>query len=102
MKSPRDWRRSEYLIYPEKFLDQTWQLLERRGMAHWENSASDYGVPIALGFLMMSTLADSCSGTQIQKVTDRVDAYSWIARHRASVLGSPYVIGLDISDVAPN
>jgi hypothetical protein len=102
VKSPREWRRPEYLIYPEKFLEETWHLLEKGGMARWENHASDYGVPAALGFLMMSTLADSCAGTQIQRVTDRVDAYSWIAQHRASVLGSPYVTGLDISHVAPN
>lgn len=102
LKSPREWRRPKYLIYPEKFLAQTWDLLEKGGMARWESQAKDYGVPSALGFLMLSILADSCAGTQIQKVTDRVDAYSWIAQHQASVLGSPYVTGLDISDVAPN
>lgn len=102
LKSPRTWRQPEYLIHPEKFLDRTWHLLQTRDMASWQDAASDYGVPAALGFLMMSTLADSCAGTQIQKVTDRVDAYSWIARHRASLLGSPYVTGLDISHVAPN
>ncbi len=50
---------------------------------------------------MMSTLADSCAGTQIQRVTDRAEAYSWIEQHRAKALGSPYVTGLDISQVAP-
>jgi hypothetical protein len=100
--SPREWKDSNYLIYPEKFLEGTWRLLERSGIANWESAAFDYRVPTALGFLMLSILADSCAGTQIQKVTDRVEAYSWIARHQASVLGSPYVTGLDISDVAPN
>jgi hypothetical protein len=102
LKSPPQWRRPEYLIYPEKFLHETWHLLESGRMARWEESASDYGVPPAVGFLMMSILADACAGTQIQKVTDRVDAYSWIARHQASLLGSPYVTGLDVSQVAPN
>ncbi len=102
LKSPREWRRPEYLIYPEKVLGQTWRLLEQGGMARWEKSENDYGVPAALGFMMMSTLADSCAGNQVQKITDRADAYSWIEQHQASILGSPYVTGLDVSQVAPN
>jgi hypothetical protein len=50
---------------------------------------------------MMSTLAEVCSGSQIQRVTDRVEAYSWLAQHSANILGSPYVTGLDVSQVAP-
>jgi hypothetical protein len=87
-KSPRNWRRPEYSIYTEKFLESTWFLLEKGGMARQQDAARGYRVSAALGFLMMLSLAESCAGTQIQKVTDRVDAYSWIARHRASVLGS--------------
>ena len=101
LNSPESWRRPEYLVYPEKFLSETWHLLESRGMARWEKSASDFGVPAAMGLLMMSTLADACAGNQIQKVTDRVDAYSWLAQRRATALGSPYVTGLDASQVAP-
>jgi hypothetical protein len=99
--SPREWKRPEYLIYPKKFLPETWSLLEGGGLARWKDRAKDYGVPRALGFLMMSTLAESCAGTQIQRVTDRAEAYSWIEQHRAKALGSPYVTGLDISQVAP-
>jgi hypothetical protein len=76
-------------------------MLERGGMARWVAHADDYGVPPALGFLMMSLLADACAGTQIQKVTDRADAYTWLARHHARALGSPHVTGLDASQVAP-
>lgn len=100
-KSPEKWKRPDYLIYPEKFLHETWHLLEHEGMARWEKSENDYGVPAALGFLMMSTLANACAGNHTQRVTDRVDAYSWISQHLASTLGSPYVTGLDISQVAP-
>jgi len=101
LSSPSEWRRPEYLIYPDKFLHETWRLLKAGRLARWDASERDFGVPAALGFLMMSTLADACAGTQIEKVTDRTDAYSWIAQQRASILGSPYVTGLDISQVAP-
>jgi hypothetical protein len=100
--SPSHWRRPGYLIYPEKFSDETWRLLQRGGMAQWEASESDYGVPVAVGFVMMSILADICAGTQLQKITDRADAYSWIAERYATMLGSQYVKGLDVSQVAPN
>ena len=100
--SPSHWRRSDYLIYPEKFSSETWRMLEGGGMARWVASESDYGVPAAVGFLMMSILADICAGTQIQKITDRADAYSWIAERHATLLGSQYVRGLDVSQVAPN
>ena len=99
--SPRTWRSAEFLVYPEKFLEETWHMLEHGRMAQWVAGASDYGVPPALGFLMMSILADSCAGSQIQKVTDRVDAYSWISEQHARALGSQYVTGLDVSQVAP-
>lgn len=51
---------------------------------------------------MMSILADVCAGTQIRKVTDRTDAYSWLAKMRAQELGSQYITGLDPSQVAPD
>lgn len=99
--APRTWINPSFLIYAEKFPHETWRILERGGMAHWVEHRKDYRVPPALGFLMMSILADSCAGTQIQKVTDRVEAYSWIAQQRATALGSPYVTGFDVSQVAP-
>jgi len=95
------WRCGQYLIYAEKFLAQTWDTLERGGMAHWVAAAGDYGVPPAIGFLMMSLLADACAGTQVQKITDRVDAYTWLSQNHARALGSPHVTGLDVSQVAP-
>jgi hypothetical protein len=101
MQSPEHWRRPEFLIYPEKFLGNTWDMLQRGGMALWVQHQGDFGVPAAIGFWMMSMLADLCAGTQVQKVTDRIDAYSWIAKHRAQALGNPYVEGLDVSQVAP-
>jgi hypothetical protein len=100
-QAPAAWGRRQYLIYPEKFLEQTWHMLRYGGMAHWEASTADYGVPATVGYLMMSLLADACAGTQIQKVTDRVDAYAWLSEHYARALGRPCVTGLDASQVAP-
>ena len=115
MNSPGRWRNSKYLIYPEKFLDQTWALLEHSGIAQsgfgqhanvahpvGGGSPIDYGVPTAVGYFMMSILADVCAGTQIQKITDRTDAYAWIAEHHARTLGAQYIKGLDVSQIAPN
>jgi hypothetical protein len=100
-QSPGHWRRDDYLIYPEKFLHQTWKMLRDGGMARWVASEHDFGVPAAVGFLMMSILADVCAGTQIRKVTDRNDAYGWLADMHAKALGSQRVTGLDASEVAP-
>jgi len=99
--SSTDLHRNPYLIYPEKFLHETWHMLTHGGMAQWVDRHSDYGVSPALGFLMMSLLADACAGTQIQKITDRVDAYSWLSESHAQALNSAYVKGFDVSQVAP-
>lgn len=100
-KAPAEWHGGRYSIYPDKFLSMTWEMLESDGLTRLEERDRHYGVPIALGFLMMSLLADSCAGTQIQKITDRIDAYSWLAEAHASVLGTAPVAGLDVSQVAP-
>ena len=99
--TPHGWGHRDFFIYPDKFLRSTWHALNRGGMARWVASEHDYGVPPAVGLLMMSILAESCAGTQIQKVTDRVDAYSWLSEHYARLLGSQCVSGFDASQVAP-
>lgn len=91
----------DFLVYPDKFLKSTWNLLEHKGLARWDTFSNDYGVPPALGMLMMSSLADACAGIQKQKVTDRVQAYSLLERAKATLVGAPYIEGLDASQVAP-
>jgi len=90
-----------FRIYHEKFLHETWNLLAQHGAAHLDSVSNDYGVPPVLGMIMMSLLADACAGTQIQKVTDQVGAYSWLSQNHAQALGSQHVTGLDASQVAP-
>jgi len=99
--APRQLRREPYPIYPEKFMRETWISLLQAGMARWGRSDGDYHVPPVVGFLMMSLLADACAGTQMQKITDRADAYSWLMETYAQSVGSACVKGLDVSQVAP-
>jgi len=91
----------DFSIFHDKFLNTTWHRLESHGLARWDDTSMDYRVPPALGLLMMSSLADACAGTQKQKVTDRVLAYSLLERAKATLVGAPYVEGLDASQVAP-
>jgi hypothetical protein len=93
--------RDPYRIYDEKFMRSTWYRLEERGIAQRSPDGYTQGVPPEIGFLMMSLLADACAGTQLQKITDRGDAYSWLAESRARAFGTTYVRGFDISQVAP-
>jgi hypothetical protein len=99
--APQKWRMREYLIYPDKFLHGTWEMLKRGGTARWVSNERDYGVPAAVGYLMMSLLADACAGSRIHKVTDQSDAYAWLSQSHALALGSSHITGLDISQVAP-
>jgi hypothetical protein len=92
---------NRYLMYPNKFLRGTWIELERQGFAAFDHRSSDYGVPPVLGLLMMSSLASACAGTQKHLVTDRAQAYSLIERTRATLMGAPFVEGLDASQIAP-
>lgn len=92
-------RNTKYVIYPNKFLAQTWELLERSGLAEYGDLSDDYSVPPAFSYLMMSILANECAGTQKQVITNRVKAYSWVSEFYANELGGKYVTGLDASDV---
>ena len=99
--APKQLATGRHLIHPDKFLLSTWRMLEQEGYATWEERYSDYGVPPALGFIMMSLLADTCAGTTLQRVTDRVEAYAWLNEAHALALGARPVHGLDVSQVAP-
>ena len=49
-EAPRGLHRREFLIYLEKFLDQTWRMLQRGGLARRIAEESDYGVPPVVGY----------------------------------------------------
>ena len=89
-----------YLIYPDKFDEQTWSLLKREGLAFWDEIYGDYRVPPAFGFLMMSMLADVCAGTQILKITDRVEAYNWLEEQATNKFGGKYSSNIGASAIS--
>ncbi len=91
-----------YLIYPGKLERHTWRMLERHGLAAYDDPTADYAVPPAVGLLLMSILADQCAGKQKQKITDLTRAYSWVSQYYANRLGGTFVTGLDASDVGTN
>jgi hypothetical protein len=101
--APRGWgREREFLIYPEKFLASTWEMLKSDNLARWLVEETDYVVPPVIGFLMMSLLAEAYAGTQIQKVTDRMDAYAWLSQARAQTLGVASAVGVDAAESVRN
>ncbi|WP_434299521.1 hypothetical protein [Corallococcus exiguus] len=101
-QSPTEWRDIGNIIHSEKFFHRTWAMLERRGLAQWIQEERDYGVPAAVGLLMMLALADSCAGTKIQTITDRAGAYTWLAKQRANLLGTQHINDLNASEITPD
>lgn len=99
--SPPGFARAPYRIFESKFLQSTWWRLLDAGLSRRSDQDRRSEVPAALGFLMMSLLADACAGTQIRKVTDNLAAYSWLAETHASALGAQMIRGFDASQVAP-
>jgi hypothetical protein len=98
----------EYLFHASKFPPRIWRLLFDAGVARLVPIGPAHGlslrqiaVPPGIALILMSLLADACAGTQIQKITDEVPAYAWLGRHHAELLGTSYVTGLDVSQVAP-
>jgi hypothetical protein len=75
-----------YSIYPQKFLPQTWDTLQQRGLAR--PLGDGYDTTAALGLTMMSILADCCAGTQKRLVTDETVSYSVLDRYLATIGGA--------------
>jgi len=95
------WRDRRLLMYPEKFLPETWHRLAKGGFAEWDAGSSDYAVPAGIGFMMMSVLADKCAGTQFHKVTDRGEAYAFVSAKCAEDLGAQRIAGFGPDQIAP-
>ncbi|WP_223645513.1 hypothetical protein [Corallococcus sp. EGB] len=90
-----------FSVDSDKFLHETWDMLRRRKIVHWSGLRRDREVPPAIGLLLMSVLSDICAGTQIQMITDHAEAYAWLAKQRAGILGSQYVTGVNLCQVEP-
>jgi hypothetical protein len=77
-----------YGIYGQKFLPETWQLLEEAALARVrEFGRRDYDVPRGVGLLLLSALAEQCAGQQHQRITDQHMAYSCLTGWLSARLG---------------
>jgi hypothetical protein len=60
-----------YGIYGQKFLPDTWQLLEQASLARVrESGRRDYDVPQGVGLLLLAAIAEECAGQQFERITD--------------------------------
>ena len=83
-----------YKMYTDKMAQETVDLLIHHGMARVMKNHLNYAefMP-ATGLIVMSLLADVCAGKSKQKITDRPDAYRWLAMCDTEEMGGEYKIG---------
>ncbi|MEY9699471.1 hypothetical protein ABIE71_002214 [Bradyrhizobium diazoefficiens] len=67
-----------YEIYPQKFLNTTWKILEELQLAGAPLPNADYPLTTTAGLSVMSILADCCAGETRARITDRGMAYATI------------------------
>ncbi|MHC2722459.1 hypothetical protein [Bradyrhizobium diazoefficiens] len=72
-------RQDVYEVYPTKLLEETWNKLERAGLAGDLLPNADRPMSTWGGLVIMAKLADACAGDIFARVTDRTDAYRAIA-----------------------
>jgi hypothetical protein len=101
-----------YLVYPEKFLDETWDELSHAHLAFVPQNEGfhSYTMSSSLGLTMMSILADACAGSQKTTVTDRGSAYAAlnkVLRQKSAgalhaTLADAWLAALDTSGITLN
>jgi hypothetical protein len=67
-----------YLMYKEKLLPESWELLSKARIAG--ELRGDYPLTEYAGLAVMSILAECCAGTTRSRVTDRSTAFATVAR----------------------
>jgi len=67
-----------YEIYPQKFLESTWEMLIGLRLAGAPLGNADYPLTSTAGLSVMSILADCCAGDARVRITDRGLAYATI------------------------
>lgn len=67
-----------YEVYPQKFLESTWKILEDLQLAGAPLPNADYPLTTTAGLSVMSILADCCAGETRARITDRGLAYATI------------------------
>lgn len=85
-----------YEIYPDKFLDKTWEILENSKFVERSREKDttyniyDYTMTTSLGLTLMSILAECCAGSQKRMLTDEVDSYGALTRYITQINGGEY------------
>jgi hypothetical protein len=75
----------DYEVYPQKLLDETWDMLERLKAAGAPLHNLDRPLSEPAGLTIMSIIADCCAGATRSRVTDRGAAYATLSK----ILGTP-------------
>lgn len=80
------------LVYPQKFLPETWEVLKQTNLANPDCSGhlEDWSMGRNFGLVIMSILADACAGSEKRAVTDQVNSYNLLARSIASMHGGSF------------
>jgi hypothetical protein len=67
---------TDYEVYPQKLLNQTWELLREKELAGKPLANADFPFMEPTGLTIMAMLADCCAGETFQRVTDENAAYA--------------------------
>jgi hypothetical protein len=67
-------RAEDYQIFPDKFLEPTWQVLQEAQLAG-KKMRDHYPLREMCSLSIMSILADCCAGKSLRRITDRGRAY---------------------------
>ncbi|HEX2219632.1 MAG TPA: hypothetical protein VHG35_12570 [Gemmatimonadales bacterium] len=81
--------REPYLVYPRKFLPETWEVLEEAGFAARSTQDGGRETVAAMALSMMVILADCMAGRECVTVTDRQAAYGALSGFLAAEAGIP-------------
>jgi len=83
----------EPLIYPQKFLPETWDILCQSNLAQQSASPGDFYDYVLcrwFGLTMMSILAEECAGSTKRLLTDEQDSYAALGKYLTSQYGNSY------------
>lgn len=78
-----------HLVYPRKFLYDTWEFLEGEELVQWRDQSGGYDTIPALAVSMMSILADCMAGNEMVTITDRSAAYGALTGFLSAEAGMP-------------
>ena len=83
-----------YGVYGEKFLPETWKMLEEASLARVRQSGRrNYDVPRGVGLILLSSMATECAGKQHHRITDQAESYGCLNAWMAAQAGAAPEVG---------